>query len=116
MVKSKYELAIHKEKIHNISFRHISQKKLRDLTINMNSVLKYIETNDAIETNDLINAVAVYVTQRLGLRQRQSIEPREPFWKRRIQKDINELRKTVSTLDRYDKGQVKKCKESITVF
>ena len=68
-------------------------------------------TNAVTETNDLINAVAVYGSQRLGLKQRKDKVSQEPFWKRRIQRDINELRKTVGKLDRYAKGQMKNVKK-----
>ena len=40
----------------------------------------------------------------------------EPFWKRRIQRDINELRRTVGKLDRYAKGQIKNMKKLEQIF
>ena len=83
------------------SFRNADLTKLREITSNVNKVLKYTITVHVTGTNDLINAVAVYVSQRLGLKQRKDTVTQEPFWKRRIQRDINELRKTVSKLDRY---------------
>ena len=62
-------------------------------------------TVDVTETNDLINAVAVDVSQRLGLKQRKDEVSQEPFWKRKIQRDINELRKTVGKLDVMREGK-----------
>ena len=73
-------------------------------------------TVDVTETNDLINAVAVYVSRRLGLKQRKDKVSQEPFWKRRIQRDINEMRKTVSKLDRYARGQIKDVKKLEQIF
>ena len=110
MIKIICELPKKKEKITNVSFRKVDRKKLREITSDVNKVLKYIMTND-VETNDLINDVAVYVNQRLGLKQRKDKVSQEPFWKRRIQRDINELRKTVGKLDRYAKGQIKNMKK-----
>ena len=80
------ELSKKKEKITNVSFRKADSKKLREITSNVNKVWKYIMTNDLTETNDLINAAAVYVCQRLGLKQRKDKVSQEPFWKRRIQR------------------------------
>ncbi|XP_063586870.1 uncharacterized protein LOC134764222 [Penaeus indicus] len=71
---------------------------------------------DVTETNDLINAVAVYVSQRLGLKQRKDKVSQEPFWKRRIQRDINKLRKTVGKLSRYATGQIKDEKKLEQIF
>ena len=116
MIKIICELSRKKKKITNISFRIADRKKLREITGNVNKVLEYIMTVDVTETNDLINAVAVYVSQRLGLKQRKDEVSQEPFWKRRIQRDINELRKTVGKLDRYLRGQIKDVKKLEQIF
>ena len=116
MIKIICELFKKKEKITNVSFRKADRKKLREITSNVNKVLKYIMANDVTETNDLINAVAVYVSHRLGLKQRKDKVSQEPFWKRRIQRDINELRRTVGKLDRYAKGQIKNIKKLEQIF
>ena len=116
MIKSICELSKTKEKITNVSFRNADWKKLREITSNVNKVLKYIITDDVTGTNDLINAVAVCVSQRFGLKQRKDAVTQEPFWKRRIQRDINELRKTVSKLDRYARGQIKDAKKLEQIF
>ena len=56
------------------------------------------------------------MSQRLGLEQRKDTVTQEPFWKRRIQRDINEVRKTVSKLDRYTRGQIKDAKKLEQIF
>ena len=61
MIKSICELSKGKENITNVSFRNADRKKLREITRNVNKVLKYIVTDDVTGTNDLIKAVAVYV-------------------------------------------------------
>ena len=116
MIKSICELSKKKKKITNVSFRNADRKKLREITGNVNKVLKCIMTIDVTETNDLINAVAVYVSQRLGLKQRKDEVSHEPFWKRRIQRDINEMWKTVGKLDRYARGQIKDVKKLEQIF
>ena len=116
MIKIVCELFKKKEKITNVSFRKADRKKLREITSNVNKVLKYIMANDVTETNDLINAVAVYVSHRLGLKQRKDKVSQEPYWKRRIQRDINELRRTVGKLHRYAKGQIKNMKKLEQIF
>ena len=56
------------------------------------------------------------MSQRLGLKQRKDNVSQEAFWKRRIQRDINELRKTVGKLDRYARGQIKDVKKLEQIF
>ena len=101
MIKIICELSRKKKKITNVSFRNANRKKFREITGNVNEVLKYIMAVDVTETNDLINAVAVYLSQRSGLKQKKDEVSQEPFWKRRIQRNINELRITVGKLDLY---------------
>ena len=50
-----------------------------------------------------MNAVLVHVRKILGLKQRKEKAFQDQVWKRRIQRDINEPRKTVRELDRYAK-------------
>lgn len=69
------ELFKKKEKITYVSFRNADRKNLREITSKV-----IIETNDVTETNHLINVEAVYVSKRLGLKQRKSNVPPEPFW------------------------------------
>ena len=116
MIKIICELPRKKKKITNVSFRNADRKKLREITGNVNNVLEYIMTVDVTETDNVINAVAVHVSQRLGLKQRKDEVSQEPFWKRRIQWDINESRKTVGKLDRYARGQIKDVKKSEQIF
>ena len=71
---------------------------------------------DVTETNDLINAVAVYLSQRSGLKQKKDEVSQEPFWKRRIQRNINELRITVGKLDLYARGQINDVKKLEQIF
>ena len=116
MIKSISELSKKKEKITNVSFRNVDRKRLRETASSVNKVLKYIATDDVTGTNHLISAVAVYVSQRLGLKQRKDKVSQEPFWKRRVQRDINELQKTVGKLNRYVRGKIKDDKKLEQIF
>ena len=116
IIKIICEFSRKKKKTTNVSFRNGDRKKLREITGNVNKVLEYIMPVDVTDTNDLINAVAVYASQRKGLKQRKDEVSQEPFWKRRIQQDINELRKTAGKLDRYARGQIKDVKKLEQIF
>ena len=63
-------------------------------------------------------AIIWYIAEDLDLRERQARQIKEPWWKRRIERDIKEARKVISKLERKKKleGMIKKChisKESI---
>jgi len=75
----------------------------------VNKVLPYFQNSNISETNNLIIAVSVWVARRLGLkRQRQTgtAHP-EPWWKRRIERDIKELQRSINLMTRHKNGEVK---------
>lgn len=59
-----------RKNITNFSFRKADRKKLREITSNVNKLLKYILLDGVTEANDLIKSIAVYVSQRLWLKQK----------------------------------------------
>ena len=89
-------------------FKKVNKCKLSKLTGNVNRVLKYIVTNNISETNDLIRAAETYIANELGLKDERPRRKKEPWWKRRIEEDINVLKKNISILDRKMKGQLRR--------
>ena len=59
----------------------------------VNEVLGKIKSNDITMANDLIYAAAVVVTERLGVKMSKRDAAKEPWWKRRLEDQIKQLRK-----------------------
>ena len=67
-----------------------------------------IGTDNITETNNLIYACTVVVTERLGIRPRRKKEDIKSLWKRRLQGQLNELRKHLSQLMQISKQECNK--------
>ena len=87
--------------------KKVDRKRLEDVTKSVNEIVGDIITKSITETNDLIYAASVYIAKRVGLRKATNDKntPKEPWWRRRIQQSINEIRKHISTLERKRKGE-----------
>ncbi|CAH3143021.1 unnamed protein product, partial [Porites lobata] len=64
--------------------------------IRLKEVAAQIQTNDISETNRVLHATAVVVTERLGLKPGKKKATKEPWWKRRLQGQVDQLRKNLS--------------------
>ena len=89
-------------------FKKVDRCKLSKLTGKVNKILKYVETNNISETNNLIRAAETYIANELGIKEETPRRKKEPWWKRRIEEDINILKKHISILDRKMKGQLRR--------
>ena len=81
---------------------------LNRTTAKMNRVIELIETKTITQTNSLIKAVA----DQLDLQKYEGGKKKGPWWKRRIEEDIKQLKKDTNILKRVKKGQIRACKES----
>ena len=65
-----------------------------------------IEAKNITQTNKLIKAVGVWVADRLGLKKYEGGRKKGPWWKRRIEEDIKQLKKDINILERVKEGQI----------
>ena len=86
--------------------RHVNWKKLKEETSVVNACLTNITTNTITDTNTLLLAGAHVVRERLGEKAapEKPTERKEPFWKRRIEEKISQLRKDISYLEEMKSG------------
>ena len=91
-------------------FKGVNRDQLLKELKEVNKALPFLPTEDIIETNTLIAAVAGYIGGKLEMKKRTRERAQEPMWKRRMRKKINELREAVGTLQRKQKGEIKKQK------
>ena len=89
-------------------FKKVNKKMLRLATEKVNLAIKFIDTSNITQTNDLIRAESVWVAEELGLKRIAWREKNEPKWKRRIQGDIKRLRQDLNLLERERKGELGK--------
>ena len=102
------EIMSNKEYTEITSFKKIDRWKLNIITQKVNKVCAYIETDNITQTNSLLRAASTLVGERLGLTSRgRTYQQKEPWWKRRIERSIKELRKHISILDRERKGELR---------
>ena len=90
--------------------RHVNRSKLKLETSLVNSCLSEIAPSSITDTNTLLLAGAHVVRERLGEKpaSSQPKERKDPFWKRRIDEKIAQLRKDISHLEEIKKGVVLK--------
>ena len=90
-------------------FKKVDKSRVDEETRRFNSVLKYIDTKNLSETNKLLKAVSIYVAERLGIKNKRGLKRNnEPWWKRRIENDINRLRKDIAVLERKRTGELRR--------
>ena len=88
--------------------RQIPRKKLASVSAVMSRILGMVSTTNLTEINDLVFAGVVIVAEKLGVKSSQSQrKDNQPWWKRRLEGQINELRKDLSRLEQMDRGAMK---------
>ena len=101
IIKNIIETAEHNLDEEVNGFKKVDRNLLKDWTIKINAILKGIKSENITETSRLIRACATFVGKKLGLKpkQRRGNPVKEPWWKRRIQQSIHELRKHINILE-----------------
>ena len=91
-------------------FKKIDRTLLREHVKSINGVLKNVATESVTGTNNLLKACAILIGRKVGLKRvhRTANGKKEPWWKRRINESIKELRKHVNILERKRKGTLKR--------
>ena len=71
-------------------------------------ILGTVSTTKLTEINDLVFAGVVIVAEKSGVKSSQSQhKDNKPWWKRRLEGQINELRKHLSRIEQMDRGAMK---------
>jgi len=93
-----------------VGFKKIERSVLREKVSKVNRVLNKIRTENLSGTNTLIKACSIYIGGVIGLKpvQVRHGNNKEPWWKRRIQSSMAEIRRHINILERKKKGDLKK--------
>ena len=84
---------------------------LNRTTTKVNRVNEQIETKNTNQTNNLIRAAGVWVADQLGLKKYEGGKKKDPWWKRRVEEDVKQLKKDINILERVKKEQIGARKE-----
>ena len=93
-------------------FNKIDRCVLAECSRKLNCILKNIRTENITDTNIFIKAATDYVGKKIGLKACESKIKKElePWWKRRIKKSINKVRKYINILKRHQRREIKRKK------
>ena len=89
-----------------ISFKKVDMNTLNRTTAKVNRVIELIETKNITQTNNLIKAAGVGLADQSGLKKYEDWKKKDPWWKRRTEKDIKQLKKDINILERVKKGKI----------
>ena len=79
-----------------LPFKKVDQRKLRDVTKKVNTVIRHTQTDDVTKTNKLAMAAALWVATDVGVKKGKIGEKKESWWKRRVEIDITNLRRDIN--------------------
>ena len=110
MIHNILDLIKDKSEIELRGFDKLNRCVLAEWSRKINCILKHIRTENITDTNILIKAVIVYVGKKIGLKACGSKNKKEsePWWKRRIKKSINKVRKHINILERHQRGEIRR--------
>ena len=90
----------------DIMFKKVDKKVLKVQTDTVNEAIKYLKSKSITETNNLIRAASVWVSEQIGSKKAEHRKKNEPRWKYRIEGDIKKLYQEVNFLERKGKGEL----------
>ena len=83
----------------------IAKRRIREELQVVEEVAAQIQTKDISETNRLLYATIVVVTERLGIKPGKKKLTKEPWWKRRLRAQVDQLRKDLSRLEQICRNE-----------
>ena len=81
--------------------RWVAQKN----TAKVNGMKRHIETDVVTQTNKAAMAAALWVAKEVGVKKDKTGGKKEPWWKRRIESDITNLRRDINRLEWERRGE-----------
>ena len=85
------------------SLRNIDWKTLKIERNKINHILPYIPTNNITELNELINADAKLVCEKIGIPSKSTKKQSKPGWEIRLETQIKKLRKQARMIKKTER-------------
>merc|ERR1712080_627339 len=90
-----------------MNLRNVERKKLLQRVKKIDEVLKEIPTKGITDTNRVLNAAGCIVGRKLGIKRKEARkENTEPQWKKRLNRQIAELRKDLSRSEKWKENEL----------
>ena len=91
------------------TFKRVEKCKINEITAKVNKLVARIQTDNITDTNKLLKAVRSVVAEKIRLKEViEQTKQKEPWWKRRLDMDLNRLRKDINILERKKRGEIRK--------
>ena len=87
------------------SLRGVEKERLQSVVQNVDTVFGKMKTNNITDANNWKYAGAVLAQELLGLRKTYQTAKREPWWKRRLEGRVKELRRDYNRVNLLAEGK-----------
>ena len=89
-----------------VAFKTVNKRKIYNEINKLGNIIKKVITSCITETNRFVIALIWYIAYRMGLKERVQRPKKDPWWKRRINNNIKDLRKVISKLERRQNNEM----------
>ena len=103
MFKNKLEMP---EKLEPVNLRYEDKKKVRENTKKLSDILDKIKTENINGSNLLVLAAANVVADLVGRKEKRAGKKQEPFWKRRMKKQIKNIESNITRLEQWRENKL----------
>ena len=90
------------------NLKRVDKKKVSEELKKVEAVLSKMPMNDFTQTNDLIYAAATVVTENLGVKIATKENKNDPWWKKRLEGQVQQVRRDLSRLLQLKEGKLSK--------
>ena len=90
-----------------VNLKYGDKEKIKEEVIKMNKVLEHVKITGFTHCRNVIQAAMSIVGEEVSMKKSNAKKKKEPFWKRRIQRDISRLKKDLSRIEAWFAGRWK---------
>ena len=90
-----------------VNLKYGDKEKIKKEVIKMNKVLEHVKITRFTHCRNVIQAAMRIVGEEVGMKKSNAKKKKEPFWERRILRDISRLRKDLSRIEAWFAGRWK---------
>ena len=88
-----------------VNLKYGDKEKIKEEVIKMNKVLEHVKITGFTHCKNVTQATMRIVGEDVGMKKSNAKKKKEPFWKRRIMRDISRLRKDLSRIEAWLAGR-----------
>ena len=88
-----------------VNLKYGDKEKIKEEVIKMNKVLEHVKITSFTHWRNDIQAAMRIVGEKVSMKKLNAKKKNEPFWKRRILRDISKLKKYLSRIEAWFAGR-----------